>query len=1074
VEEQEVIEVRRRRPVARLIALALLLLIAAAALILWSQRRPIAEDYIDRELAKRGVRATYEVKRIGIGTQRLEKLVVGDPANPDLTARWVEVKLRWGWFFKPHVELITARGVRLNGRLVGGKVRFGEVDKLLPPPTGKPFRFPDQAIDVADASIRLETPAGRIGLAVAGRGNLADGFKGEMAGVSDGLTLGTCRLAAPRAYWTVRIDVLRPTIAGPLNAASLACGDDLAIARPRVDLRAVLTEGLNGWRGRAGVAVADARIGRNALRNAGGSVTFDGNLKETKGAVDVAAAALSVPGVTAGRTRIDGDYALSLKTGDASLDAAMTAAGVSASAPVAGIANALASAGGTPVEPVGDALAAAVRRAAAAFDAAGTVRVDRRRNGGAVRFSSLTASSRSGVRLALGGGDGVSYSWPGGLSRIDGEVRIDGGGLPATRLSLSQPRAGGPIGGVARMQPVRAGNARLALSDIRFSAAPGGTTSIDTVATIDGPIPDGRVEGLVLPVSARIDGRGGLRVGERCVTARFRSLGVGSLRLGPSTLPLCPTGPAMVWRNGRGGVQGGAQVRGPRLAGRIGQTPITIAGSGLRVGFDGPIFTGSDVAVRLGTGESVTRLDFASLSGRFARRAIEGRYAGFAGRIGNVPLSMSEGSGGWSLVSGVLKMQGAMTVADTAEAPRFHPLAANDFSLVLANNRIEAGGWLHDPETGTRITNVSVTHDLRAGRGSAVLDVPGITFGPDYQPEQLTRLTTGVIALVNGTLQGRGEIQWDGKGATSSGSFWTDDMDFAAAFGPVEGLKTRVEFSDLLGLATAPGQLAEIGLIRTGIDVLDGSLRYQLLPGLRVKVEGGRWPFAGGELLLEETVLDFSKPSAKTLTFRIVGLDAARFVQQMEFSNITATGTFDGVIPMVFDEGGGRIVGGSLVAREEGGTISYIGELSDKDLGAYGKLAFDALKSLRYSKLTIALDGQLDGEFVAGIELDGIARDPALGAVGTGGGFTGALARRAFGQLAKIPFEFNITIKGPFRTLLATARSLEDPTNLIQSVLPEKLRAPEPVPPAEPEQTPETGDRPPTPPVQPQESETMR
>jgi hypothetical protein len=141
---------------------------------------------------------------------------------------------------------------------------------------------------------------------------------------------------------------------------------------------------------------------------------------------------------------------------------------------------------------------------------------------------------------------------------------------------------------------------------------------------------------------------------------------------------------------------------------------------------------------------------------------------------------------------------------------------------------------------------------------------------------------------------------------------------------------------------------------------------------------------------------------------------------------------------MEFDERGGRIVGGRLAARPEGGTLSYIGELSDKQLGAYGKLAFDALKSLRYSKLTINLDGDLAGEFLAGIELDGVARDPALTTF-EGGGISGMVARRALTQLAKIPFEFNITIRGPFRALIATARSFEDPSNLIQSVLPPEL-----------------------------------
>jgi hypothetical protein len=58
---------------------------------------PIASHYIDAELARRGVRATYKVTGIGFGAERLENVVIGDPADPDLTARNVEVRVSWGF-----------------------------------------------------------------------------------------------------------------------------------------------------------------------------------------------------------------------------------------------------------------------------------------------------------------------------------------------------------------------------------------------------------------------------------------------------------------------------------------------------------------------------------------------------------------------------------------------------------------------------------------------------------------------------------------------------------------------------------------------------------------------------------------------------------------------------------------------------------------------------------------------------------------------------------------------------------------------------------------------------------------
>jgi hypothetical protein len=1044
----------RRRPLGRMVALVLIGLLIAAMFAVWMQRRTIASHFIDRELTRRGVVASYTITELGFGTQRLTDLVLGDPARPDLTARQVEVQISYG-LRAPRVHRIRARGVRMFGRLDDGKLSLGQIDKLMPPPSGAPFQLPDLRIDLGDAAMALDTPGGRIGLAVEGSGNLADGFRGKVAAASRRLVFGDCTIRGAGAIVDVQVSDRQPRIAGPVRAERLACGDSVAVQSATVALETTLSPPLDAWRGAARIRSPLARFGTNTLGDLGGSLTFDGSAERTLGGLDLAASQARFGETRTGRISLDGRYDVA-GSGVLALAGDLAAENVAAGqGALAGVVGSLQSLGGTPIEPIGEALAAAVQRAGQGFDARGRFRLVERPEGRAVRIEQFSADSRSGAQVRLAGGDGLTVDTATGAFRLDGQFTLDGGGFPRTEAFLRQPRAGAPMQGSLRIAPISAKGARLALQEVRFGAASGGATTVDTVATIDGPLTDGRVAGLVLPIRGRF-GPGGFAFGEQCTPLAFRALRYTSLELGATRLSLCPVGRALVWQSGDGAVQGGAQIARMRLTGRLGTSPILLAADRFRLLFDGPSFSGSGVAVRLGEAGYVNRLDLASLTGRFTDRGLDGRFAGGDGKIANVPLLLSNARGRWQVVDGRALVDAALTVSDEAAPARFHPLASDDFRLTLDGNALEADGWLTDPETGTRVSRASISHDLGSGRGRAELDVPGITFSESFQPEQLTPLTLGVIALVDGTLTGRGEIVWTPEGTTSTGSFSTADLDLAAPFGPVTGLATTINFTDLLNLTTAPDQVAEIEQIQAGIDVFEGRVRYQLLPNLNVRVQSGQWPFAGGELILEDTTLDFSQETAKNLTFRVVGLDAATFVQQMEFSNISATGTFDGVVPMIFDQAGGRIVGGHLQARPGGGVVSYIGELTDRQLGAYGKLAFDALKSLRYSKLVIELDGALDGEFVAAIELDGVARDPNLGPV-SGGGIRNALAGRALSQLAKIPFEFNIKVRAPFRALLATARSFEDPSALIQSVLPQDLR-----------------DQPTTSTVQPQESETMR
>jgi hypothetical protein len=93
-----------------------------------------------------------------------------------------------------------------------------------------------------------------------------------------------------------------------------------------------------------------------------------------------------------------------------------------------------------------------------------------------------------------------------------------------------------------------------------------------------------------------------------------------------------------------------------------------------------------------------------------------------------------------------------------------------------------------------------------------------------------------------------------------------------------------------------------------------------------------------------------------------------------------------------------------------------------------GNLAFDALKELRYRSMIIRLDGDLAGEFATRLTIE------QLGLAGGGGA-----SRIIQGAFAKVPFRFNINIKGPFRSLIQTAKSYRDPRAQIGTVLPQPL-----------------------------------
>lgn len=1011
----------QRAPRARRgrVIVAVLVALVAIAAGLWVSRVPIARGLIGRELTKAGVPARYEIADLGFGRQRLTDVVVGDPAKPDLVADWIET----------HTDLSTAGArlvavraghVRVRARWVDGRLSLGAIDRLLPKSQGGGFTLPQIDVEAQDARVRLETPWGMVGAVLRGKGRLDDGFAGRLALVADRIAMPDCAAGRLSGAFTLRstgADGLGGhglKLSGPINAGQVACnGARLATLAGEIDGNVVL--------GASRGSSLNARLTSGAVMHpllradaARGDLSF---VHTGPGGVNVSGTLAMVAArgarMRAGVLTVEG--AVERRPGYTGFGGKVRVADADASARVPGFAG---TAAGTPLAPLIDRASGAVRAAARRFSGEANLRVVATDEVGIwIRRASL--ASASGVRASAANPDDLlsALQWHSDTGLLlNGELRVAGGGAPTLVATAVQRRASAPRQITVAMAPYAAGGARLAMTPVSIDQR-GTAIRATTRASVSGPLADGHVDGAIMPLDVRWSG-GAITINPACTPLSVERIATGGLVLRGTRVRLCPVAAALV-RVADGRMTGGASIAAPRLAGTIGGTPLLVTAQRARIGLaDGGIAV-EDLRTRLGAPGRVTRLDVAQIEGRAGAPGVAGRFAGAAGQIANVPLLLADATGTWRLRDGRLDLDGGLRVSDADAQPRFQPLDARSVALRLADGRIEATGTLVEPTRGVKVADVAIRHALGSGVGDARLDVPGLAFGDGFQPELLTRLTFGVIADVRGRVAGRGDIAWSPAGVKSNGAFSTAGTDLAAAFGPVEGIAGTIRFTDLLALESAPDQVATVKSINPGVPVTDGRIVYQTLSGARIRVGEGRWPFAGGTLTLAPTLLDFSSPQVRRMTFDVRGMDAARFLQQFDFKNLNATGVFDGTLPMLFDADGGRIAGGSLVARAGGGGIAYVGELTDKQLGFWGDFAFQALRSLTYRTLEVQMNGPLAGELVTAVRFAGIRQGE------------GAKSNFLLRRLTRLPIIFNIRIKAPFRGLIDSTASFYDPSRLV-------------------------------------------
>ena len=1004
----------RRRHWSRIL-LGVFGVIAVLLAIVWFSRERIADNLIASQLESYGVPATYKIEQIGPSEQVLTDIVIGDPQRPDLTVDRAEISIlqRFGW---PRIERVKIVRPRLFGSFQNGTLSFGKLDPLLFDKTSKePFKLPGFDLVLEDGRGLLETDFGPVGLKAEGKGGLRNGFSGYLAANAPELAGQGCAANHTTFFGRISIAHARPKIEGPARLQSLLCEEQgISLRNAALGIAARADETFGDIDSTFDLRSGAGRFGGVTLTGVNGS----GDFSLTKGAVNtrynVVMRGLHSPfaasPVLTGKGHLRGEPGDGRYEWNGDWEGNGVRLGSQIDDTLAGLAG---SGEGTLLAPIVQQMRAALQREGRGSRLVAETVL--RKTPDSLNLVMPQATLRGGSGATLMALSRIQYSRRGTApGRLLGSFSTGGRGLPQMTGRMEQESGGKAVLRMT-MPEYRAGTSSLAVPELVLVQNAQGMLGFSGSVRANGPLPGGQTQGLVLPVSGNWSQAFGLALWRECADIRFDQLELGGARFEKRGVILCPQRGSAIVRSDRSGTRIAAGTTGLDLAGHLGDSPVRVRSGALGFAVPGTL-AARDLDVRLGPPDTESRFLLSRLDARIGKD-ISGQFTNADVKLAAVPLDLFGAQGDWRYENGRLLLANAqLQVEDRLKPGRFEPLTAQGADLTLNNNIIVANALMQNPKSGRDVMRVAVTHDLGSASGYADLNVGNLVFDDQLQPDMLTGLALGVVANAKGTVTGTGRIDWNPVGVTSTGRFSTKALDLAAAFGPVQGASGTIVFTDLLGMVTAPNQQLNIAAINPGIEVRDGVLTYDMKPNFVLDIHGARWPFMDGTLTLEPTRMRLGEAETRRYTLTVDGLDAAVFVQRMELGNIMATGKFDGTLPLVFDEDGGRIEGGKLASRAPGGNVSYLGELTYKDLSAMGNFAFDALRSIDYGDMQIDMNGSLAGEILTRVSFDGLSQGQ------------GASKNFITKQVAKLPIHFNVNIKAPFFSLFGSFKSLYDPT----------------------------------------------
>jgi len=656
-----------------------------------------------------------------------------------------------------------------------------------------------------------------------------------------------------------------------------------------------------------------------------------------------------------------------------------------------------------PLDTQGSQLGDALSNALGRFDGAAQLAADWTAAGGMTLELRETARLRAASGLSLSLTPRQSAEWlsytPRRL-RMSGDLSLAGGGAPeiaAGITTLEWLSGSGDMRLEAEpiaIEPWQAGDLALGLSADRLKVTKSGDTL--RVSGVGETFLDGDIAGLEVTetrlfagVNAAQDASGWRMQmeGTDCLALRTGGVRSGTLSFEPFAVSLCPDEGRLLRREA-GATTGRAQIGDVRIAfsgkdtaGSVAldgaradwtltdhfririaadsaTVPLTLPSGNLRLNTAAPRF---DIELLPQAPRIMASLDNSRISGSLvpARVAAEKlTFEGFAEPMG------LRASGNYRNVR----------VTDlNPDDPIYEPLQA-DGSYQWRGARLTSQGEIRLADTPYRLATARMDMDVFSLDGFLTLEGDRLQFDPDgLQPGDISGRVVGFFTEASGTVTPRADLTLTAGKLAGTGSVLLDRLSWITLrFGSVDEVSGLVEFDDLLGLTTAPGQTLSVLEINPGIPLRNGELNFQLLGAEEARLEAASWPFAGGMLEIQPTRWTV-KANLETVIAELKEIELARLVELLQVPDLRITGTASGRFPVTISGADVLIRDARLEVAEGGGVVQYTGAAGEQAGMADKKaeMTFDALRNLRFSVLSMTVNGNLLGNLRVDTEMLG-------------------------------------------------------------------------------------------------------